>query len=130
MAAEVTLGSIDSSVAGFLISANALASKRTVSTNKYCYAIVLQKLPSNAFWAKSAASGNYAAVLGTANDTGASSTGGIQGSFSTQFLDDATGVTGTTGTKYGLFIWETTEEAAKQYWIFGGTGLTITELKR
>jgi len=129
MAAEVTLGTIDSSVAGFLISANALASKRTVATNKYSYAIVLQKLPSNAYWTKAAASGNYATVLGTADTTGASATGGIQGSFSTQFLDDATGVTGTTGTKYGLFIWETTE-TTDQYWIFGGTGLTVTELKR
>ena len=129
MAAEVTLGAIDSTVAGFLISANALASKRTVDTSKYAYAIVLQKLPSNTYWTKAAASGNYATFLGTDNDTGASSTGGIQGSFSTSFLDDATGVTGTTGAKYGLFLWETTETTA-QYWVFGGTGLTITELKR
>tara|TARA_R100000664_G_scaffold20370_1_gene29559 strand:+ start:527 stop:1483 length:957 start_codon:yes stop_codon:yes gene_type:complete len=129
MAAEVTLGTIDSSVAGFLVSANALASKRTIATNKYAYAIVLQKLPSNTYWTKAAASGNYATFLGTADETGASSTGGIQGSFSTAFLDDATGVTGTTGTKYGLFLYETTE-TTDQYWVFGGTGLTVTELKR
>ena len=129
MAAEVTLGAIDSTVAGFLVSANALASKRTIDTNKYAYAIVLQKLPSNTYWTKAAASGNYATFLGTADATGASSTGGIQGSFSTAFLDDATGVTGTTGTKYGLFLYETTE-TTDQYWVFGGTGLTVTELKR
>jgi len=129
MAAEITLGAIDSSIAGFLINANALASKRTVLANKYAYAIVLQKLPSNAYWTKANASGNYAVFLGTGDATGMSSTEGIQGSFSSSFLDDATGVTGTTGSKYGLFIYEPTE-TTDQYWIFGGTGLTITELKR
>tara|TARA_B100000073_G_scaffold246583_1_gene207015 strand:- start:2020 stop:2922 length:903 start_codon:yes stop_codon:yes gene_type:complete len=129
MAAEITLGAIDSSIAGFLITANALASKRTIGTAKYAYAIVLQKLPSNAYWTKSAASGNYAVFLGTGDATGQSSTEGIQGSFSSSFLDDATGVTGTTGSKYGLFLYEPTE-TTDQYWVFGGTGLTVTELKR
>tara|TARA_B100001250_G_scaffold414315_1_gene451901 strand:- start:3368 stop:4339 length:972 start_codon:yes stop_codon:yes gene_type:complete len=129
MVSEITLGAIDSSIAGFLINANALASKRTIGTAKYAYAIVLQKLPTNAFWTKAAASGNYAVFLGTGDATGQSSTEGIQGSFSSSFLDDATGVTGTTGSKYGLFLYEPTE-TTDQYWVFGGTGLTVTELKR
>jgi len=130
MASEVTLGTIDSSVAGFLINANAHISKRTVSTNKYAYAIILQKLPTNTYWTKANASGNYAVFIGSSSSTGASTTDGVQGNFSVSFIDDATGITSTTGTKYGLFIYETTEESAVQWWVFGGTGLTVTELKR
>ena len=68
--------------------------------------------------------------IGSSSSTGASTTDGIQGNFSVSFIDDATGITSTTGTKYGLFIYETTEESAVQWWVFGGTGLTVTELKR
>ena len=130
MASEVTLGTIDSTVAGFLINANAHVSKRSVSTSKYAYAIVLQKLSSNSYWTKANASGNYAVFIGSSSSTGASTTDGVQGNFGVSFIDDATGITSTTGTKYGLFIYETTEESAVQWWVFGGTGLTVTELKR
>tara|TARA_Y100000114_G_C11732590_1_gene314419 strand:+ start:60 stop:1034 length:975 start_codon:yes stop_codon:yes gene_type:complete len=129
MASEVTLGTIDSTVAGFLINANALVSKRTLGSSLHSYAIVLQKLASNSYWTKANASGNYAVFIGSSSSTGASTTDGVQGNFNTSFIDDATGITSTTGTKYGLFIYETTETTG-QYWIFGGTGLTVTELKR
>jgi hypothetical protein len=126
---EITLGTIPSTVAGLLINANAMASKRTIATNKYSYAIVLQKLPSNTYWEKATDGGNFCTFLGTGDATSQSSTEGIQGNYSTSFIDSATGVTGTTGTKYALFLYETTE-TTDQYWIFGGSGLTITELKR
>ena len=129
MASEVTLGTIDSTVAGFLINANALVSKRTLGSSLHSYAIVLQKLACNSYWTKANASGNYAVFIGSSSSTGASTTDGVQGNFNTSFIDDATGITSTTGTKYGLFIYETTETTG-QYWIFGGTGLTVTELKR
>ena len=129
MVNEITLGTIPSSVAGLLINANVMASKRTIATNKYAYAIVLQKVPSNTYWEKATDGGSFCTFLGTGDATRQSSTEGIQGHYSTSFIDSATGVTGTTGTKYGLFLYETTE-TTDQYWVFGGTGLTITELKR
>ena len=129
MCNEITLGTIPSTVAGLLINANAMASKRTIATNKYAYAIVLQKLPSNSYYEKATDGGSFCTFLGTGDSTSQSSTEGIQGNYSTSFIDSATGVTGTTGTKYGLFLYETTE-TTDQYWVFGGTGLTITELKR
>ena len=51
------------------------------------------------------------------SSTGYLETDGVQGNFNTSFIDDATGITSTTGTKYGLFIYETTETTG-QYWIF------------
>jgi hypothetical protein len=129
MCNEITLGTIPSTVAGLLINANAMASKRTIATSKYAYAIVLQKLPSNSYYEKATDGGNFCTFLGSGDATSQSSTEGIQGNYSTSFIDSATGVTGTTGTKYALFLYETTE-TTDQYWIFGGSGLTVTELKR
>ena len=129
MAAEVTLGTVGTNVVGFLINANAMASKRTLPTTAYSFGIVLQKKPSNSYWELASDSGAYSMFLGTNATTGQGANSGIQGNYSTSFIDTATDITGTTGFKFALFLYDQ-NEAGGQYWIFGGTGLTVTELKR
>ena len=127
--AEVTLGAIGSNITGFLIQANAYVSKRTLPTSSYMYAIVLEKPQGQAYWTTATGSGNYAVFLGTGDSTSQSSTQGIQGCWSISFLDSSSNFLNTTGSKYGLFLYPT-PESADAMWVFAGTGLTVTELKR
>jgi predicted phage tail protein len=127
--AEVTLGTIGSDITGFLIQANAYVSKRSMPTTSYMYAIVLEKPQGQAYWTTATGSGNYATFLGTGDATGQTSQQGIQGCWSISFLDSSSNFLNTTGSKYGLFLYATPESADNMY-VFAGTGITVTELKR
>jgi|TARA_R110002153_G_scaffold4963_4_gene23178 hypothetical protein len=127
--AEVTLGTIGSDITGFLIQANAYVSKRTLPTSSYMYALVLEKPQGQSYWTTATGSGNYAVFLGTNDATGQSTTSGIQGCWSISFLDSSSNFLNTTGSKYGLFLYPT-PESADAMWVYAGTGLTVTELKR
>jgi len=127
--AQITLGTIPSSVAGFLIDATCMANKRTVATNTYAYCLVVQKVAGNNYWELAKGGSNFSAFLGTDDTTGGSTTSGFQGTYSASFTDNASDVVGTTGSMYGIFVWEVTETTG-QYNVFGGSGISVTELKR
>jgi len=130
MITTVTLGTIPSDIAGFSIVANAMCQKKsTWSPNRYVTAVVLQEVAGNNYWEQATGFGSSAEFLGDQEPDSRDFNDGVQSTFSTSSIDTSGDVIGTTGSKYGLFLY-TNGEPSYQLGVFAGTGLSITELKR
>lgn len=130
MITTVTLGSIASDIAGFSIVANAMCQKKSNwSPNKYVTAVVLQEVAGNNYWEQATGFGSSAQFLGDQEPDNRDFDDGVQATYSTSSIDTSGDVIGTTGSKYGLFLY-TNSEPSYSLGVFAGTGLSITELKR
>jgi hypothetical protein len=130
MITTVTLGAIASDIAGFSIIANAMCQKKsTWSPNRYVTAVVLQEVAGNNYWEQATGFGSSAQFLGDQEPDSRNFDDGVQATFSTSSIDTSGDVIGTTGSKYGLFLY-TNGEPSYSLGVFAGTGLSITELKR
>tara|TARA_B100000902_G_scaffold374955_1_gene404421 strand:- start:1348 stop:2304 length:957 start_codon:yes stop_codon:yes gene_type:complete len=130
MITTVTLGTIASDIAGFSIVANAMCQKKsTWSPNRYVTAVVLQEVAGNNYWEQATGFGSSAQFLGDQEPDSRNFDDGVQATYSTSSIDTSGDVIGTTGSKYGLFLY-TNGEPSYSLGVFAGTGLSITELKR
>ena len=130
MITTVTLGAIPSDIAGFSIVANAMCQKKSNwSPNKYVTAVVLQEVAGNNYWEQATGFGSSAQFLGDQEPDNRDFDDGVQATYSTSSIDTSGDVIGTTGSKYGLFLY-TNGEPSYSLGVFAGTGLSITELKR
>lgn len=130
MITTVTLGAIPSDIAGFSIVANAMCQKKsTWSPNRYVTAVVLQEVAGNNYWEQATGFGSSAQFLGDQEPDSRDYDDGVQATYSTSSIDTSGDVIGTTGSKYGLFLY-TNGEPSYSLGVFAGTGLSITELKR
>jgi|TARA_B100001142_G_scaffold327988_1_gene386961 hypothetical protein len=130
MITTVTLGAIPSDIAGFSIVANAMCQKKSNwSPNKYVTAVVLQEVAGNNYWEQATGFGSSAQFLGDQEPDNRDFDDGVQATYSTSSIDTSGDVIGTTGSKYGLFLY-TNSEPSYSLGVFAGTGLSITELKR
>lgn len=130
MITTVTLGAIPSDIAGFSIVANAMCQKKsTWSPNRYVTAVVLQEVAGNNYWEQATGFGSSAEFLGDQEPDSRDFNDGVQATYSTSSIDTSGDVIGTTGSKYGLFLY-TNSEPSYSLGVFAGTGLSITELKR
>lgn len=130
MITTVTLGAIASDIAGFSIVANAMCQKKsTWSPNRYVTAVVLQEVAGNNYWEQATGFGSSAQFLGDSEPDNQDYSDGVQRTYSTSSIDTSGDVIGTTGSKYGLFLY-TNGEPSYSLGVFAGTGLSITELKR
>lgn len=130
MITTVTLGAIASDIAGFSIVANAMCQKKsTWSPNRYVTAVVLQEVAGNNYWEQATGFGSSAEFLGDQEPDSRDFNDGVQATYSTSSIDTSGDVIGTTGSKYGLFLY-TNGEPSYSLGVFAGTGISITELKR
>lgn len=130
MITTVTLGAVASDIAGFSIVANAMCQKKsTWSPNRYVTAVVLQEVAGNNYWEQATGFGSSAEFLGDQEPDSRDFNDGVQATYSTSSIDTSGDVIGTTGSKYGLFLY-TNGEPSYSLGVFAGTGLSITELKR
>ncbi len=130
MITTVTLGAVASDIAGFSIVANAMCQKKsTWSPNRYVTAVVLQEVAGNNYWEQATGFGSSAEFLGDQEPDSRDFNDGVQSTYSTSSIDTSGDVIGTTGSKYGLFLY-TNGEPSYSLGVFAGTGLSITELKR
>ena len=130
MITTVTLGAVASDIAGFSIVANAMCQKKsTWSPNRYVTAVVLQEVAGNNYWEQATGFGSSAEFLGDQEPDSRDFNDGVQATYSTSSIDTSGDVIGTTGSKYGLFLY-TNGEPSYSLGVFAGTGISITELKR
>jgi len=127
---EITLGAVDSGIAGFNLIANAMVQKKsTWSPNAYSTGVVLQKIAGESYYEQATGFGSSTSFLGEQEPSGQNFVDGVQATYSTSSIDTSGDVIGTTGSKYALFLY-TNGEPSFSLGVFSGTGLTITELKR
>jgi hypothetical protein len=130
MIAEITLGTVASDIAGFNLIANAMVQKKSSwSPNRYSTAVVLQKIAGQSYYEQATGFGSSAQFLGDQEPDSRNYDDGVQATYSTSAIDTSGDVIGTTGSKYGLFLY-TNGEPSYSLGVFAGTGLTVTELKR
>jgi len=130
MITSITLGAIASDIAGFSIVANAMCQKKSNwSPNKYVTGVVLQEISGNNYWEQATGFGSSAQFLGDSQPDNQDFNDGVQATYSTSSIDTSGDVIGTTGSKYGLFLY-TDGEPSYSLGVFSGTGISITELKR
>ena len=103
--------------------------KSTWSPNRYVTAVVLQEVAGNNYWEQATGFGSSAQFLGDSEPDNQDYSDGVQRTYSTSSIDTSGDVIGTTGSKYGLFLY-TNGEPSYSLGVFAGTGLSITELKR
>ena len=131
MISTVSLGTVSSDIAGFSIVGNAMCQKKytwTLGSNIYVIGAILQEVAGNNYW-ELATGGSNTNFLGEDIPSNQDFDMGVQRTYSTSLIDTSGDVIGTTGSKYGLFLF-TNGEPSYSLGIFAGTGLSVTELKR
>ena len=131
MISTVSLGAVSSDIAGFSIVGNAMCQKKstwTLGSNIYVIGAILQEVAGNNYW-ELATGGSNTTFLGEDIPSNQDFDMGVQRTYSSSLIDTSGDVIGTTGSKYGLFLFTNTEPTYS-LGVFAGTGLSVTELKR
>ena len=131
MIGTISLGTVSSDIAGFNLVASAMCQKKSnwsLGTNKYITAVILQEVAGNNYW-ETATGGAFTKFLGEDIPDNQDFDMGVQRTYSSTLIDTSGDVIGSTGSKYGLFLY-TNSEPQYSLGVFSGTGLSVTELKR
>jgi len=131
MISTVSLGAVSSDIAGFSIVGNAMCQKKStwsLGSNIYVIGAILQEVAGNNYW-ELATGGSNTTFLGEDIASNQDFDMGVQRTYSSSLIDTSGDVIGTTGSKYGLFLYTNTEPSYS-LGVFAGTGLSVTELKR